>query len=156
MRPWFCPVLRKKVRNQNRRGGGALLNGAPLEMPRLSRLAFQASLVHYCDEEVLRAGSDPQEYAEGNLKICKFYMESPLLCLSGVSGASLPKRIEATMRHRTLPRLNIPEKLILVAAGIFAVSGLVLVGVWTGPLIRAPSTPTATSHVLRSRPGICA
>ena len=33
-----------------------------------------------CDEEVLRLGSDPQIYAESILKICEFYLESPLLC----------------------------------------------------------------------------
>jgi beta-lactamase regulating signal transducer with metallopeptidase domain len=31
-----------------------------------------------CDEEVLRKGSEPQVYAEGILKICELYMESPL------------------------------------------------------------------------------
>ncbi len=42
-----------------------------------------------CDEEVLRAGLDPQTYAEGILKVCEFYLKSPLDCMAGVSGANL-------------------------------------------------------------------
>src|SRR6266700_2472213 len=41
---------------------------------------------HACDEEVLRLGSEPRAYAEGILSICKLYVESPLMCVSGVSG----------------------------------------------------------------------
>src|SRR5262249_11944182 len=39
-----------------------------------------------CDEEVLRLGSEPQVYAEGILKVCKFYLESPLVCIAGITG----------------------------------------------------------------------
>lgn len=31
-----------------------------------------------CDEEVLRGGARPEAYAEGILKICERYLESPL------------------------------------------------------------------------------
>jgi len=33
-----------------------------------------------CDEEVLRATAKPAVYAEGILNVCKFYIESPLVC----------------------------------------------------------------------------
>jgi bla regulator protein BlaR1 len=39
-----------------------------------------------CDEEVLRMATDPQDYAEGIVNVCKFYLESPLVCVSGVTG----------------------------------------------------------------------
>ena len=42
-----------------------------------------------CDEDVLRLGSEPQVYAEGILKVCKFYVESPLTCVAGVTGNHL-------------------------------------------------------------------
>jgi beta-lactamase regulating signal transducer with metallopeptidase domain len=42
-----------------------------------------------CDEEVLLMGSEPETYAEGILKICELYLESPLRCVSGVTGANL-------------------------------------------------------------------
>jgi beta-lactamase regulating signal transducer with metallopeptidase domain len=38
---------------------------------------------HACDEEVLRIGNEPQVYAEAVLKICEFYLESPLPCVAG-------------------------------------------------------------------------
>ena len=53
-----------------------------------------------CDEEVLRAARDPEDYAEGILKICSLCLESPLACVSGVTGADLKKRIEAIMANR--------------------------------------------------------
>jgi beta-lactamase regulating signal transducer with metallopeptidase domain len=36
-----------------------------------------------CDEEVLRMGCEPADYGEGILKVCRFYTESPLPCVSG-------------------------------------------------------------------------
>jgi bla regulator protein blaR1 len=39
-----------------------------------------------CDEEVLRMGSEPRVYAEGILKVCKLYIESPLVCVAGATG----------------------------------------------------------------------
>ena len=40
-----------------------------------------------CDEAVLLAGEGAQDFAEGILNVCKFYVESPLKCVSGVTGA---------------------------------------------------------------------
>src|SRR5207244_2245760 len=47
-----------------------------------------------CDESVLSLGSEPHEYAEAILNVCKIYLESPLRCVSGVTGADLKKRIQ--------------------------------------------------------------
>ena len=51
-----------------------------------------------CDAEVVRLGSDPRVYAESLLKTCQFYVESPLVCVSGVTGSDLKKGIEQIMR----------------------------------------------------------
>ena len=60
-----------------------------------------------CDEEVLREFGEPKAYAEGILNVCKLYVESPLRCVSGVTGGSnLKKRIEAIMANRVARRLN--------------------------------------------------
>jgi bla regulator protein BlaR1 len=98
-----------------------------------------------CDEEVLRAGTQPEVYAEAILKICELYLKSPLPCGAGVSGANLPKRIETIMNHRSLPPLHVLKSLMLVSAGVLAVSGPIVVGVLSSPLIRAQSTQTATA-----------
>ena len=63
-----------------------------------------------CDEEVLRNGSEPEVYAEGILKICELYLESPLPCVSGFTGSDLKKRIEVIMSNRVVPSLNFAKE----------------------------------------------
>lgn len=75
-----------------------------------------------CDEEVLRLGSDPQTYAESILKICEFYVESPLLCASGVTGSNLKQRIEVIMQNRIPRDLDFARKLLLSSAALIAVA----------------------------------
>jgi bla regulator protein blaR1 len=62
---------------------------------------------HACDESVLASGRDPQTYAEGILKVCRFYLQSKLACASGVSGADLKKRVEAIMTHRPATSITV-------------------------------------------------
>ncbi len=90
-----------------------------------------------CDEEVLRAGSDPQVYAEGILNVCRFYVESPLPCVAGITGADLKKRIEAIMTNQISRQLSFGRKLLLAAAGCTAVAAPVAIGILNAPQIRA-------------------
>jgi uncharacterized protein (TIGR03435 family) len=82
-----------------------------------------------CDEEVLRLGNDPSDYAEGILNVCKRYVESPLVCVSGVTGAELKIRIEAIMANRGVFQLHAAKKWVLAAAGIAAIALPLSVGV---------------------------
>ena len=59
-----------------------------------------------CDEEVVRTFGAPQTYAEGIVNVCKRYVESPLACVSGVSGANVKNRIRAIMTNRTIAKLS--------------------------------------------------
>ncbi|HEY1758136.1 MAG TPA: M56 family metallopeptidase [Bryobacteraceae bacterium] len=93
-----------------------------------------------CDEDVLRSGTDAQTYAEGILKVCEFYLESPLECAAGVSGANLNKRIEEIMANRVVVKLNAGRKLLLAGAGMLAVAGPLAIGVINAPPIRAQAT----------------
>jgi uncharacterized protein (TIGR03435 family) len=79
-----------------------------------------------CDEEVLLQGSDPQIYAEGILKVCEFYLESPLVCAAGVTGSNLKKRIEVIMAHRIASKLNLGKKLLLAVLAF---------GIGAGPIV---------------------
>jgi bla regulator protein BlaR1 len=81
-----------------------------------------------CDEEVLRRGSSPAVYASAILSVCRFYLESPLACVAGVTGGDLKRRIATIMTARTAVRLRPWHKLLLAAAGIAALAGPVLVG----------------------------
>jgi len=97
-----------------------------------------------CDEEVLLMGSEPQAYAEGILRICEMYLESPLPCVSGVTGANLRKRIEEIMSHRIGIRLSVAKRAIFTVAGIFALAAPIIVGVMSAPSSRAQTASSAT------------
>src|SRR5216683_1124979 len=97
-----------------------------------------------CDEEVLSLGSEPHVYAEGIVNVCKLYVESPLVCVSGVTGSNLKKRIEAIMSNRIVLRLNFAKKIALTVAGIAALAVPIAIGVMNAPLIRAQSATAAT------------
>jgi uncharacterized protein (TIGR03435 family) len=82
-----------------------------------------------CDEDVLRELAEPRSYAEGILNICKLYVESPLRCVSGVTGPNLKKRIEAIMTNRIGFRLNFARKAALAATATVALAMPILLGV---------------------------
>jgi bla regulator protein blaR1 len=89
-----------------------------------------------CDEEVLCVGSDPQTYAEGILKICEFYLESPVVCASGVTGSNLKKRIEAIMQNRVPLDLSVPRKLLLCCSAFLGIAAPVVFGLLHAAQIR--------------------
>jgi bla regulator protein blaR1 len=97
-----------------------------------------------CDEEVLRQGSEPHLYAESILKTCQFYLESPLACMSGISGADLKKRVVRIMTERIANKLDLRRKLLLMAAGFAAIAGPIVFGVVNAPAGRAQSQPAAS------------
>jgi len=103
-----------------------------------------------CDEEVLKLGSDPQAYAEGILKVCEFYVESPLFCAAGVTGSNLKKRIEAIMIHRIASKLELPKKVLLGAVGMAFVLGPVVFGTSNPLSIRAQSQAQSTLGIVPS------
>jgi beta-lactamase regulating signal transducer with metallopeptidase domain len=59
-----------------------------------------------CDEAVLQTGSAANVYAESILNVCKFYIESPLACVSGVTGSDLNKRITRILAEHTVRQLG--------------------------------------------------
>jgi bla regulator protein BlaR1 len=74
-----------------------------------------------CDEEVLRMGSDPQDYAEGIVTVCEFFLKSRLVCISGVTGSDLKRRVEKIMLNRVGDSLDAGRKLLLFFAGALTV-----------------------------------
>ena len=71
-----------------------------------------------CDEEVLRLGNEPLAYAEAILEVCKLCAKSAVLCISGVTGADLKRRVEAILSRRNGEDLNTAQTLLLASAGI--------------------------------------
>ena len=94
-----------------------------------------------CDEEVLRQGGDPQVYAESILRICEFYVTSPLICVPGITGSDLKMRIREIMRNRVRPRLTVARRLLLYMAALLALAGPMVVGV----AVRAQTSGTRGS-----------
>lgn len=91
-----------------------------------------------CDEEVLRMETDPQDYAEGIVNVCRFYLESPLICVSGITGADLKRRVIHIMTHRAGRSLGRVKKLILTVTALGAICGPLATGLLRGQAERAP------------------
>jgi TonB family protein len=109
---------------------------------------YLSELERACDEEVLQAGSQAEVYAETILKVCEFYLESPLTCMSGITGSNLKKRMERIMRNHVGERLKIRKKLLLTTAVMVALALPVVVGVMTAPRLSAQSSPATANRAL--------
>jgi beta-lactamase regulating signal transducer with metallopeptidase domain len=75
-----------------------------------------------CDESVLATGNEPEAYAEGILKVCRFYVQSALDCAAGVSGADLKKRVEEIMVNRRSVPVSTAKTIMLATAGAAAIA----------------------------------
>jgi bla regulator protein blaR1 len=87
-----------------------------------------------CDEHVLQVCGEPQTYAESILNVCKLYVESPLACVSGVTGSGLKKRIAAIMGNRVGRQLTLARRVTLAAVAVLAVALPLAAGMATAPL----------------------
>jgi uncharacterized protein (TIGR03435 family) len=82
-----------------------------------------------CDEAVLGAGSDPDEYAEGILTVCRFTLRAPVACVTGVTGADLRARLESIARNELGARMTTARRVAValvvgLLTGVPIVSGL--------------------------------
>ena len=107
-----------------------------------SRMVEERELA--CDEEVLRTGCEPSDYVEGILKVCRFYVESPLPCISGVTGANVKRRLRAILSGSIADELSAAKKMTLTAIGLAAFAAPILIGFLNAPAIRAQSARAAT------------
>ena len=109
-----------------------------------------------CDEDVVRAGSRPDVYAESILKTCQYFVESPLACVAGVTGSDLKRRIEQIMKHDAHVALNVSKQILLIAALMAAIAGPVAVGMLTSARLSAqvvaPAANAPTFEVASVKP----
>jgi bla regulator protein blaR1 len=94
-----------------------------------------------CDEEVISLGNTPRIYAAGILNVCRHYVESPLACVSGVTGSNLKRRIEAILANRATVRLNYAKKAALAVTALIALALPIAIGVVHAPIVRAQQVP---------------
>jgi bla regulator protein BlaR1 len=81
-----------------------------------------------CDEAVIRAGKRPHDYAEGILAVCRWSHESPVMCVSGVTGSDLRIRIETIMSNRLGRRLRLTGRVLLAGAALSVIGGPIGIG----------------------------
>ena len=96
-----------------------------------------------CDEEVLRSGRGTADLRRSDSQCLRHYLESPLACVSGISGSDLKKRIQAILAERVAGDLNFAKKVAL-AAGVTALAAPIALGILNAPVIRAQSAPADT------------
>jgi bla regulator protein BlaR1 len=106
-----------------------------------------------CDEEVVSRGGEARVYAEAILNVCKLYVESPLECVAGVTGADLKKRIEGIMARRVAVRLSFAKQVALTSVGLGVVAIPVLVGVMHAQPATESSPKFEVASVKPSGPG---
>src|SRR5690242_18778462 len=68
-------------------------------------------------------------------------VESPLVCVSGVTGSNLWGRVEDIMNYRVLPGLNPAKRLLLTSVGVAAVALPIFIGAMHAPRLRAQPQP---------------
>jgi bla regulator protein BlaR1 len=109
-----------------------------------------------CDEDVVRRGTEPDVYAESILKTCQFYIESPLVCVAGVTGSDLKKRVEQIMRNDVQVALSALKRVALGAALVAAIAIPVTIGIVTSPRLAAqtvaPAADSPTYEVASIKP----
>src|SRR5262249_47456183 len=92
-----------------------------------------------------RLGSAPHVYAESILKACRYYVESPALCVAGVTGSNLRERIERIMRNQRADRLNGWRRPLLAAGALASFSTPIVIGAIHAPEPGAGSAQASAS-----------
>ena len=97
-----------------------------------------------CDEDVLRGGSQPADYAEGILAVCRLSVGAPLACVAGISGSDLRRRIEAILLGGLSRPMSAGRRSALAIAAAVAVALPIVAGAVNAvPLITIGQEPSA-------------
>ena len=67
-------------------------------------------------------------YAEALLKTCRFCIESPLVCVAGVTGADLKQRVVEIVTGRALLRMSWAKTMLLAVAAVCVIAAPVVLG----------------------------
>ena len=97
-----------------------------------------------CDEAVLQSGSEAELYAESILKVCKFFVETPTACMSGVTGSDLKQRIVRIMNRQVIHKLDLSRKLLLAMVAFAAIAAPILFGLGHVTRVRAQAAAPAS------------
>jgi uncharacterized protein (TIGR03435 family) len=98
-----------------------------------------------CDAAVLEAQVEAETYAEGILKICRMYVEAPVPCVAGVTGADLKQRVVRILSGDVGRQLSAARKLALTTLSIAAVGAPILFGILHVTKLQAAEPRTAVA-----------
>jgi uncharacterized protein (TIGR03435 family) len=101
-----------------------------------------------CDEAVLRSATAAADYAEGLLAVCRFYLESPLICVAGVTGSDLNRRIDRLLEMREPRCLRRAGKTLLTAGAAAFLVAPIFLGMLHVPLLDAQAHPELSFEVV--------
>ena len=104
---------------------------------------------HACDEAaVLQVGSS-DICAESLLKACRFCLESPLPCVSGIAGGNLRKRVLRITGNRLLLKMDYKRQALLCFVGLASLAVPLLMGA-THASPRQSAVPSSTGERTQS------
>lgn len=103
-----------------------------------------------CDQNVLAQGGSAEVYATSILNVCRRCLESPLPCVSGITGSDLKTRIHEIMEGRLSRPLSAMRKAALAIAAVVAISVPVAIGVLRAQTL--PPPPQYTYEAVSVRP----
>ena len=92
-----------------------------------------------CDEAVVLRIHDRETYAQAILNVARICLQSPVACVSGVTGSDLTRRIERIMTAPAIDRLSNLKRSALAALTIAVVGAPVLAGVAGNARAQSPS-----------------
>jgi beta-lactamase regulating signal transducer with metallopeptidase domain/ankyrin repeat protein len=96
-----------------------------------------------CDEEVLAGGNKANDYAEGIVRVCQNYLQSPLRCAAGVGGGNLARRIDAILNPPRQVRLSALQAILLSGMASAVVAAPILSGHLAAPLAQEQDIGTS-------------
>jgi bla regulator protein blaR1 len=112
-----------------------------------------------CDEAVVLLGNEPEIYAEGILRACRFSIESPLACVAGIGGSELKLRVRRIVAHEPAHGLSLVGRMLLSGLAVAAVVVPIAFGLVDAPRVSAglleqsPASPQYSFEVATVKPG---
>ena len=86
----------------------------------------------------------PIAYAEGIVTVCRRYVETPLMSVSGVGGADIKARIDSILANRIGVRLTLPKRIVLTTASVVALAVPLVTGAIDAAALSAGQLPGVT------------
>jgi bla regulator protein blaR1 len=99
-----------------------------------------------CDEAVLGAGNDPDEYVAGILTVCRFTLRAPLACVAGVSGAELRTRIESIVRMELGAQMTLTRRVAVAVVAAVLLGAPIIAGLVRTPVVVAAQGPKSQQN----------